>query len=110
MSDHAAPPTGAGFDLNEPRTRFIAAFGLVALIVVVAIVLGLQAYVNHVTEQQVFKRVLEPVSEDLRALRAREDEKLNTYSYIDREKGTVRLPITRAMELLSQEHAQGAAQ
>ncbi|HOK48241.1 MAG TPA: hypothetical protein PLK67_20015, partial [Bryobacteraceae bacterium] len=101
---------GAGFDLTEPRTRFIAAFGLVALIVVVAIVLGLQAYVNHVTEQQVFKRVLEPVSEDLRALRAREDEKLNTYSYIDREKGTVRLPITRAMELLSQEHAQGAAQ
>lgn len=53
--------------------------------------------------------MLEPVSEDLRALRAREDIQLNSYEYIDREKGTVRLPITRAMELLSQEYAQGAA-
>lgn len=40
MSDHAAPPTGAGFDLSEPRTRFIAVFGLGTLIVLVAIVLA----------------------------------------------------------------------
>lgn len=107
MSDHVTPPTGAGFDLSEPRTRFIAVFGLGTLLALVAIIFGLQAFVDHVKQQQIFERVLEPVSEDLRALHAREDTQLNSYGYIDRAKGTVRLPVTRAMELLSQEFAQG---
>jgi hypothetical protein len=107
MSDQAAPPpAGAGFDLSEPRTRFIAVFGLGTLLALVAIILGLQAYVDHVKQQAIFERVLEPVSEDLRALHAREDVQLNSYGYIDRAKGTVRLPVARAMELLSQEYAQ----
>jgi hypothetical protein len=107
MSDHAAPPPGAGFDLSEPRTRFIAVFGLGTLLALAVIIVGLQAYVDRVRDQEIFKRVLEPVSEDMRALRAREDIELNSYAYIDRAKGTVRLPIARAMELLSQEYAQG---
>lgn len=37
---------------------------------------------------------------DLAALREREDKLLNTYGWIDREAGTVRLPIDRAMDLL----------
>ncbi len=39
---------------------------------------------------------------DLRRLRAAEDEQLNTYGWIDRSAGTVRIPIARAMELLAQ--------
>ncbi len=107
MSDHAVPPAGAGFDLSEPRTRFIALFGLGTLLALVAIIIGLQAYVDHVKEEEIFQRVLQPVAEDLRALRAREDTELNSYGYVDRSKGTVRLPIARAMELLSQEYAAG---
>jgi hypothetical protein len=107
MSDHVAPPAGAGFDLSEPRTRFIALFGVGTLIALVVIILALQAYVDRVKEQAIFERVLQPVSEDLRALHAREAAELNSYAYIDRAKGTVRLPISRAMELLSQEYAQG---
>lgn len=107
MSDHAVRPTGAGFDLTEPHALFIGLFGLGTLLALVAIILGLQAYVDHVKEEEIFQRVLEPVSEDLRALHAREDTELNSYAYIDRAKGTVRLPIARAMEVLSQEYAQG---
>ncbi len=107
MSDHAAPPAGAGFDLTEPRTRFIALFGLGTLVALVVIILGLQAYVDRVKEQEIYERVLQPVSEDLRALRAREDTELNSYGYIDRAKGTVRLPIARAMELLAKEYEEG---
>ena len=40
-------------------------------------------------------------------VRAREDEALHSYRYLDREKGTIRLPIERAMELLASEAAQG---
>jgi hypothetical protein len=39
---------------------------------------------------------------DLRRLRAAEDEQLNTYGWLDRNAGTVRIPIARAMELLAQ--------
>lgn len=101
MSDQAA----TGFDAAEPRTRFIALFGLATLVALVAIILGLQAYVDSVKQEEIYVKVLQPVSEDLRALRAREDTELNGYQYIDRAKGTVRLPIRRAMELLAKEHA-----
>jgi hypothetical protein len=38
---------------------------------------------------------------DLAALRAREDAELNTYGWVDRKAGVVRIPIERAMELLT---------
>ncbi len=101
MSEQAT----AGFDVAEPRTRFIALFGLGTLAALIAIILGLQAYVDSVKQQEIFVKVLQPVSEDLKALHAREDTELNSYQYIDRDKGVVRLPIRRAMELLVQEHA-----
>jgi len=40
--------------------------------------------------------------EDLRKFRAAEDGKLNTYGWIDRKNGVVRIPIARAMELVAQ--------
>ena len=39
---------------------------------------------------------------DLAALRAREDAELNSYGWIDRTGGIVRIPIDRAIDLLSQ--------
>lgn len=36
----------------------------------------------------------------LRSLRAREDEVLSSYGWVDRDAGVVRIPIDRAMELL----------
>jgi hypothetical protein len=39
---------------------------------------------------------------DLLALRAQEEAVLETYAWIDKGRGTVRVPIERAMELLAQ--------
>ncbi len=39
---------------------------------------------------------------DLRKIREAEETKLNSYGWIDREHGVVRIPIARAMELLAQ--------
>jgi len=47
---------------------------------------------------------------DLKALREEEDKKLNTYQWIDRNKGIVQIPIDRAMEIIANEnlrHEQG---
>jgi len=38
--------------------------------------------------------------EDLRALRAREDELLTTYGWVDKPAGVVRIPIEEAMKLV----------
>jgi hypothetical protein len=39
---------------------------------------------------------------DLAALRAREEAELNSYGWIDKQAGIVRIPIERAMELMAQ--------
>jgi len=50
--------------------------------------------------------------DDLRALRAAEDEALRTYAWVDKSAGVVRIPIERAMQLLVERgmpaRAQGA--
>ncbi|PYS33827.1 MAG: hypothetical protein DMG14_30915 [Acidobacteria bacterium] len=40
--------------------------------------------------------------DDLQQLRRQEDEILSTYRWIDRDKGTARIPIDRAMQLFLQ--------
>jgi hypothetical protein len=93
----------AGFDTAEPRTRYIAVLGSLMLVLLVAVILGLQWYFDRIREHQIFVKVLEPVASDLRSLRAREDAELHSYRYIERAKGRVRIPIDRAMELLVSE-------
>jgi hypothetical protein len=39
---------------------------------------------------------------DLRALRKAEDDVINSYGWVDRNAGRVRIPIDRAMELMAQ--------
>jgi hypothetical protein len=93
----------AGFEAAEPRSGAIALVGAGIVILLVLIIVGVEAYYDRVRDQQIFVKQLQPVSEDLKALRAREDADLNSYRYIDRAKGSVRLPINRAMDLLIEE-------
>jgi hypothetical protein len=51
----------------------------------------------------------EPI-QDLAALRAREEATLGSYGWVDRQAGIVRIPITRAMELLAERAARDKAQ
>jgi len=92
-----------GFERSEPRAGLIALLGAGIIIGLVLVIMGVQSYYDHVREQQIFVKQLEPVSEDLKALHAREATDLHSYRYIDRSKGTVRIPIERAMELVIQE-------
>ena len=97
--------TSQGYERTEPNVRLIAAVGGVSIFLLFASVLGLQFYFDRALEQQVYVKVLEPESQALRDLRAREDSELHSYRYLDRAKGTVRLPIERAMELQASEAA-----
>ncbi len=103
MSEQPSASTQPGYDTSEPRARLIVVFGALTLAFLAVVILALQAYVDYARERQVFVRQIEPVSEDLRSLRAREDAELNSYGYVDREKGIVRIPIRQAMELVIRE-------
>jgi hypothetical protein len=103
VDDHARP----GFDSGEPKVRYIGIAGVALFVVLAAIILGVQSYYDSVREQQVFIKQLEPVSQDLKALHAREEADLTQYRYVDREKGMVRLPIDCAMELVVKERSDG---
>jgi hypothetical protein len=48
-----------------------------------------------------FPRLQARPENDLSAMRAREDSILYTYGWVDRQKGIVRIPIGRAMDLLA---------
>lgn len=102
-----AGKSGVDFDRSEPRALLIASIGIASILGLTAMILGVQAYFDHLHEQQMYEKVLVPVSQDLKNLHTQEDQELNTYKYIDRDKGIVQIPITRAMQLIEQEAAAG---
>jgi hypothetical protein len=55
---------------------------------------------RKIPERETFPRLQISPSDDLRTLREREDTDLNTYGWVDRSRGVVRIPINRAMDLL----------
>lgn len=94
------------FDKSEPRALLIASLGIGTIIGLVVVLLGVQAYFDHIKAQATYEKVLVPVSDDLKNIHSQEDEELNTYKYLDRNQGIVQIPITRAMQLLTEEAAQ----
>lgn len=105
MTEQTGPV--AEFDRTEPNVKFIALFGAATLAILAAVILGIQFYFDRALERELYNKVLSQQSAALKELRAREEEALNSYRFIDREKGTVRIPVSRAMELLLEESAQG---
>ena len=95
------------FDRSEPRALLIAAFGLASILGLTATMLGVQAYFDHIYEQEMYQKVMVPVAEDLRNLHIQEDQELNSYKYLDRNNGVVQIPIQRAMQLIAKEAADG---
>lgn len=121
MSEHAR---GTGHEKRDVSIRAIvwAAVGLVALIVFTF--MAMEAMRSHFTEREA--RLSPPASplaetygqqlppeprlqdnplRDLEALRAHESALLDGYGWVDRNAGTVRIPIAQAIELLAERHA-----
>ncbi len=96
-----------GFDHGEPNAGFIALIGGAIVVVVVVVVVAITYLYDFAHDQQMDVQVAQPVSQELLDLRAKEDSDLYQYKYIDRNAGTVRLPIDRAMDLLVKEAAEG---
>lgn len=114
-------PAGKGYERRDINAKWI--FGIVGFLLIAGLVVHfcLAGIVERLErkptptdqwtgtrrdggtgENKSFPRLQLAPPEDLKRFRAREDEELNSYGWIDRTAGVVRIPIGRAMELVLQ--------
>jgi hypothetical protein len=108
-----------GYETSDARLRPILAFGagltVFALVVLLVIAWMFHAFLRREVRldpppspvaasraQPPEPRLQSAPAQDLEAVRAAEDALLNSYGWADRQAGHVRIPIDRAMELLSE--------
>ncbi len=101
------PSEEQGFDRRDARPGMVALVSGLTVTLLAVFVIGTywlyQVYFESV-EQEVYTGV---TSKELIAIREREDAHLYRYALIDKQKGVVRIPIDRAMEIVAAEFAQG---
>jgi len=110
--DSTAPDTaimveGVDYDRHEPKSGLIAGVSIAILIMLTVMTVGvywLYVAAYEKVDQDVYSGA---PSKELQAIREREEENLHRYSYIDKEKGVVRIPIDRAMDIVAAEYGEG---
>jgi hypothetical protein len=110
------PTNGVGHETTEVSVRVIV-FSLIALLIgaflVSILVIGIFQYFHSTYRpDQAAKetpqvippepRVEERPWEQLVTVKAREDHILSSYAWVDQKQGTVRVPIDRAIDMLTQ--------
>lgn len=109
-------PNGAGHEQSEVSVRLIVvslAFLAVFTFLVCVLVVGIFNYLHAEYHTAEAERLAQPVippeprievygPRQLGNLRAHEDHVLNTYAWVDKDAGVVRIPVDRAIDLLAQ--------
>lgn len=91
------------YEHQEPRNNLIAFLLITSCIFVVA-ACAFFAWLFSVTrENEKGRKLLQANYVELQSLRKDEEAKLNSYQYIDKDKGVVRIPIERAMQIMAEE-------
>lgn len=96
-----------GYDRTDPHVGPIVANIISISIILVVVIAGVTFYFHTYRDRIIEETQLTPVSQDLLDLRSQEDQKLNSYGIVDKAAGTVRLPVSRAMELVIAEAKEG---
>ena len=108
-------PNGAGHEQSEVSVRLIVvslAFLAVATAIVFVLVIGIFRYFysSYSTAEAIKQsqpvippqpRIEVAPYEQLQQLRVKEDHVLNSYAYVDKESGVVRVPIDKAIDMLA---------
>jgi len=107
-----------GYELSDLRPGYIALFGiaLTTVIVVAAVITSLLIRfkaAEHSEQETPVPRLAQEreatpgprlqidANKELRQMRAGEEAVLNSYGWVDKDSGIVRIPIQRAMEILA---------
>ena len=100
---HESHDGQAGYETRDVNLRKIATLAaLMTLALILSVIFVWQYFVGE-RDAMYQDVVLSQPSAELRELRAREAEELDTYKLLDSAKGQYRIPIDRAMERLAAE-------
>ena len=87
-------------DLNTPM---IAIIGFLSAILLFVIIVGMQAWFYSMQNAEFYKKVVTKPQVELNTLISGQQEMLNSYRWIDKDKQIAGIPIDRAMELVARE-------
>lgn len=96
-----------GYDHTDPEAPKVWMFTLGSVIILIVTIFALQQYFEKIWNDAVYQKVLAAPNQELMDMRNRDDWNLTHYSYQDKSKGIVRIPLERAQELVLQDAAQG---
>lgn len=108
-ADHIDQPGNPqeGYDHHEAKAGMVGLWSAATVLVLVACVVAMYWLYMIGTGVEYEENVGKPLWQIAQDTKAREDEQLYHYGYIEKEKGLVRIPIDRAMQLIAEEYKQG---
>jgi hypothetical protein len=118
MSD-TKPSTGAGYEVADAKAGTLVLYGVVLVLTVIFAAVASWLFFDLLAAQAVRTdsqppalasgeprpepRLLDNEPQDLRSVREAERQILESYDWVDRSRGIVRIPIERALELVGKE-------
>ncbi len=93
----------SGYEKSDVNVSQVVGWSLVIIVVLVAILVFMNEYFSYTKDKLIYETRLRPESKQLRDLRAREDQILNSYKVTDAEEGIYQIPVERAMKVMADE-------
>jgi hypothetical protein len=91
------------YEHQEPKNPLITFLLISSCIFVVAVCAFLSWMFIVARDNEHNRKIEQATYTDLQNFRKAEDAKLTSYQYIDKDKGVVRIPVERAMQLMAEE-------
>lgn len=92
--------------MDDPSASSTAYVGVVFTLVFVVTLVALIGYFDRVRDEEFEAKVVDKPTTAVRDLRAEQLGELREYRWIDRDAGTVAIPIGRAMDLVVEERGE----
>lgn len=91
------------YEDQEPKNPLIAFLLIISCIFVVAVCALLSWVFIVARDNEHNRKINQATYTDLQNLRKAEDAKLGGYQYLDKDKGVIRIPVERAIQLMAEE-------
>jgi len=88
---------------RDPNASPAVVVGVVFTLALVAVIAALQWYFYRAEQAELQRKIIAQAPQEFAALRAQQEGQLNSYRWIDRQKGIVGIPIDLAMQVVVQE-------
>lgn len=93
----------AGYEKEDANARLVILFTILTVVLIAAMIGVIVELFVATKEQQYHESVLKPESLTIREMRIADEEILNSYRVLDSAKQVYQIPVSRAMELISNE-------